>query len=46
MHADIIHVMVGGGIVESGPHDQLLARGGRYAESWARQTRASGGREN
>ena len=36
--ADIIHVMVGGRIVESGSHDQLLARGGSYAESWNRQT--------
>jgi ATP-binding cassette subfamily B protein len=38
MHADIIHVMVGGRIVESGCHQRLLAKGGRYAQSWAAQT--------
>ena len=37
MHADIIHVMDGGQIVESGSHQELLARGGRYAESWYAQ---------
>ena len=39
MHADIIHVMAGGRIVESGCHHELLAQGGRYAESWTVQTR-------
>jgi ATP-binding cassette, subfamily B, bacterial len=39
MQADVIHVMDGGRIVESGSHEQLLARGGRYASSWAHQTR-------
>jgi ATP-binding cassette subfamily B protein len=41
MHADTIHVMAGGRVVESGDHRQLLARGGRYAESWARQVRGT-----
>jgi ATP-binding cassette subfamily B protein len=39
MHADIIHVMADGKIVESGCHQELMAQGGRYAESWAAQTR-------
>jgi ATP-binding cassette subfamily B protein len=39
MQADVIHVMQGGRIVESGTHEDLIALGGRYAESWARQTR-------
>jgi ATP-binding cassette subfamily B protein len=42
MHADIIHVMVGGRIVESGCHQHLLAEGGRYAQSWAAQTQRTG----
>jgi ATP-binding cassette subfamily B protein len=42
MHADIFHVMDRGRIVESGGHRQLLAQGGRYAASWASQTRESG----
>lgn len=37
MRADIIHVMEEGKIVESGSHGELLALGGRYAESWYRQ---------
>ena len=42
MRADIIHVMSRGQIVESGTHEELVARGGRYAESWAVQTQQSG----
>ena len=45
MHADIIHVMDSGRIVESGCHQELLARGGRYAQSWATQTRGTSRRE-
>ena len=39
MQADIIHVMDDGRIAESGTHDELLSRAGRYAESWHAQTR-------
>ncbi len=37
MHADMIHVMVGGKIVESGTHPELLQQNGRYATSWQQQ---------
>jgi ATP-binding cassette subfamily B protein len=37
MHADTIHVMHQGRIVESGSHELLLTQNGRYAESWSRQ---------
>ncbi len=37
MYADIIHVMHDGRIVESGNHHELLAQGGRYAQSWTAQ---------
>jgi ATP-binding cassette subfamily B protein len=36
-HADIIHVMRGGEIVESGSHEDLLMRRGMYATSWSTQ---------
>ena len=41
MKADSIHVMDRGRIMESGDHDQLLAREGLYARSWRRQRRES-----
>jgi ATP-binding cassette subfamily B protein len=37
MHADIIHVMDRGRIIESGSHQRLLEQRGLYAESWSRQ---------
>jgi ATP-binding cassette subfamily B protein len=37
MHADRIHVLVDGAIVESGRHAELVARGGKYAELWRKQ---------
>lgn len=35
--ADRILVLADGGIAESGTHDELVARGGRYAAAWAHQ---------
>lgn len=37
MQADLIHVMVGGKIVESGSHGELIATEGLYSQSWHRQ---------
>jgi ATP-binding cassette subfamily B protein len=37
-HAACIHVMEGGRIVESGSHDEQLARDGAYASLWRLQT--------
>lgn len=39
MHADMIHVMQDGRVTESGTHDQLIAAGGHYAQSWQLQMR-------
>ncbi|SHK25459.1 ATP-binding cassette, subfamily C [Pseudonocardia thermophila] len=33
--ADTVVVLDGGRVVEQGPHEQLLASGGRYAQLWA-----------
>ncbi|MBI2864246.1 MAG: ABC transporter ATP-binding protein [Chloroflexi bacterium] len=41
MHADVIHVMRDGRILESGSHAELVAAGGHYAESWRAQMRES-----
>jgi ATP-binding cassette subfamily B protein len=37
MHADRIHVLERGSIVESGRHAELIARGGLYAAMWRQQ---------
>ncbi len=37
MFADAIHVMDNGGLVESGTHRELLAKGGLYAKAWMAQ---------
>ena len=34
MHADVIHIMRGGKIIESGTHEELLKLDGRYTEAW------------
>ncbi len=33
-HADLVYVMDQGRIVESGSHDELVTKDGRYAEAW------------
>lgn len=43
MAADRIYVMDEGGIVEQGSHAELLATGGRYAQSWQEQMRVKEG---
>jgi len=42
MHADIIHVLSDGQVVESGSHHQLLGLGARYATSWRQQMQTGG----
>jgi ATP-binding cassette subfamily B protein len=37
MHADMIHVMDRGRIIESGSHQHLVNQNGLYSESWSRQ---------
>ena len=37
-HADRIHVLEEGQIVESGTHDELVGQGGLYAGLWRVQT--------
>jgi ATP-binding cassette subfamily B protein len=37
MHADIIHVMDDGEVIESGTHEELVDQEGHYAESWRAQ---------
>jgi ATP-binding cassette subfamily B protein len=41
MHADMIHVITEGQVVESGSHSELLAHGGLYAQSWTAQMHES-----
>lgn len=43
VHADVIHVIEGGRVTESGTHDQLLALGGAYAHLYALQFKAEQG---
>ncbi len=43
MQADVIYVMDEGRVSEFGSHDQLLRRGGAYAQSWRAQMRAEHG---
>ena len=42
MHADIIHVLDKGRVMESGTHAELVALRGAYASSWAAQMREIG----
>jgi ATP-binding cassette subfamily B protein len=42
--ADQIVVLDGGRVAEAGTHQQLLARGGRYASFWRERNRAQGWR--
>lgn len=36
---DVIYVVDGGGIVETGAHEELLKKGGAYAHMWKAQSR-------
>ena len=45
-HADAIHVLEAGRVVESGTHDALLAHDGAYAALWRLQTGEAPTREN
>ena len=42
MHADNILVVQDGAVVESGRHDELLRKGGRYAAFYRLQLREQG----
>jgi len=46
MHADVIHVMQAGRVVESGSHAELLALGGHYAQAWHNQMQTAEGQQN
>ena len=46
MYADMIHVLEEGRVIESGNHAELLALGGRYAQSWRDQMRVAQGDPN
>jgi ATP-binding cassette subfamily B protein len=41
MRADLIHVIRGGRIAESGTHEELLAVNGHYANAWRAQVESS-----
>ncbi|MEZ4708519.1 MAG: ABC transporter ATP-binding protein [Caldilineaceae bacterium] len=46
MYADVIHVMDEGRVIEAGSHAELLALGGRYAQSWRAQMQSAHGRDD